>query len=203
MDIYSSFAFASAVFLLAASPGPGLAAVLSRCLVSGFSSGIAVVVGFLLVDFLFLCLAILGVSAIASTLGPVFHLFKWIAAAYLIWLGFGTLKNAKKMSGVPSRPSSTYRQDVGLGAIVTLGNPKAILFYGALLPTFFEISQIRVSEFVALCAIISVVSFLVYGIYMSIFLKSQKMFETTKFSKRIQQASGCLFMGSGVAVALR
>ncbi len=63
-------AFAIAMAVLAASPGPGLAAVLSRALSVGPGAGLRVVLGMIVVDFLFLGVAAAGLSAIAAALGP-------------------------------------------------------------------------------------------------------------------------------------
>ena len=92
MEMTSLLAFAIGLTLLALSPGPGLAAILSRSVVSGIKSGAMVVIGLLLIDFLFLGLAILGLAAVSALLGPMFQVVKYAAALYLIWLGVKSLQ---------------------------------------------------------------------------------------------------------------
>ncbi len=203
MDIGSLFAFAMGMTLLSISPGPGLAAVLSRSMNSGVISGLMVVVGLVIVDFLFLGLAIIGLSTVASILGPLFQIVKYGAALYLVWLGYQTFISAGKTVSITPATASSYAKDIGLGAVVTLGNPKAILFYGAFLPTFFDVSHIRVINFMTICIVISAVSFSVYGTYILLAGKVQRAFSVTKLQKRIQQTTGLVFVGSGCLIAFR
>lgn len=203
MDIGSLLAFAAGMTLLAVSPGPGLAAVLSRSMVSGIKSGAMVVLGLVIVDFLFLGLAVIGMSAIATVLGPLFQFVKYGAALYLIWLGYQTFKAAGKIVSITPATATSYVKDIGLGAMVTLGNPKAILFYSAFLPTFFNVSQIQLVDLIAICAVIFTISFLVYGTYMLLVGRVRRTFGSTKLQKRVHQTTGVVFIGSGVVVALR
>ncbi len=204
MDIGSLLAFAVGMTLLAISPGPGLAAVLSRSMVSGIVSGTMVVLGMVIIDFLFLGLAIIGLSAVAALLGPLFQIVKYGAALYLVWLGYQTFKSAGKRSvALTPATRASCAKDIGLGAVVTLGNPKAILFYSAFLPTFFDVSQIKFAGFIAICAVITAVSLLVYGSYMLLAGKTRRALGTDKLQKRVQQTTGIVFMGSGAIIALR
>jgi len=203
MDIESLLAFALGTTLMAISPGPGLAAVLSRSTVSGFLSGAMVVLGLVIIDFLFLGLAIIGLSAVATFLGPLFQIVKYGAALYLIWLGYQTIKASGKPVTVAPATATSYMKDIGLGAIVTLGNPKAILFYGAFLPTFFNVSHMRLVDFLVICSVITAISFLVYGTYMLLAGSVQKIYGSTKLHKHIQQTTGVVFIGSGAVIAVR
>ncbi len=203
MNLEAFIAFTSAMALLILSPGPGLAAFLSRSMVSGLTSGAMVVLGMLVVDFLYLGLAIIGLSAIAAYLGPLFQFIKYVAAFYLIWVGYQTIKSAGKTISIEPSSKVSYAKDIGIGAIVTLGNPKAILFYGAFVPSFFNVSEIHMAEYIIMCAIITVVSFLIYGIYMLLTERLKRVFSSVKTQRRINYSTGFVFAGSGVFVALR
>ncbi len=69
-------AFAAAFFVLALSPGPGLVAIISRALGSGMPAGLAVTAGLVVGDAAFLGAAVIGLSAIANTMGPLFQIVK-------------------------------------------------------------------------------------------------------------------------------
>lgn len=88
MTMYTTLAFAGAMFLLAATPGPGVFAVISRALASGFKNALFVVMGIVFADFLFLLLVVFGLSAIAAMMGEFFVLVKYLGGAYLIYLGY-------------------------------------------------------------------------------------------------------------------
>lgn len=203
MSIESILAFTAAFFLLAVSPGPGLAAILSRSLGTGLRAGFVVTAGLVLGDALFLGIAIVGLSAIASALGPVFQIVKYAGAVYLVWLGVKALRTCATPVRVSAQASSTLAESFGLGLLVTLGNPKPILFYSALLPTFLDLQKTSAQDFAVLMAIVITVSFLVYGAYMLLVEQSRRLLASTQAAKRLNQATGVMLIGSGVVVASR
>jgi threonine/homoserine/homoserine lactone efflux protein len=87
--------------------------------------------------------------------------------------------------------------------MVTLGNPKPILFYGALLPTFLDLSKASVSDFAVMMAVVFGVSFVVYSSYMLMIERARQLIASTRTVKRLNQATGVMLIGSGVAIASR
>jgi threonine/homoserine/homoserine lactone efflux protein len=199
-------AFTGAFFLLALSPGPGLVAILSRALGSGFSAGLAVTAGLVVGDAIFLAIAMVGLSAIASTMGPLFQIVKYAGAAYLIWLGIGAVRNAGVPFAVDAQNSvvsswGSLWKDAGLGLMVTLGNPKPILFYGALLPSFLDLTTVGLRDFAVLMSVVLGISVLVYSGYMLMIERARRLLASTNAAKRLNQATGVMLIGSGLVVA--
>jgi threonine/homoserine/homoserine lactone efflux protein len=199
----SLLAFAVGMTLLSLSPGPGLAAILSRTWTSGLGAGFAVTAGLVVGDFLFLGIAAIGLTAIATTLGPLFQIVKYAGALYLIWLGVKLILAASKPLTVEASPPVHLGRDVGMGLLVTLGNPKPILFYSALLPTFLDVTAIGIGDFLLLGAVVVAVSFTVYGGYMVLADRSRRMLASTAVVRRLNQATGAVLVGSGIVVASR
>ncbi len=199
----SLLAFAVGMTLLSLSPGPGLAAILSRTWTSGLGAGFAVTAGLVVGDFLFLGIAAIGLTAIATTLGPLFQIVKYAGALYLIWLGVKLILAASKPLTVEASPPVHPGRDVGMGLLVTLGNPKPILFYSALLPTFLDVTAIGIGDFLLLGAVVVAVSFTVYGGYMVLADRSRRMLASTAVVRRLNQATGAVLVGSGIVVASR
>jgi threonine/homoserine/homoserine lactone efflux protein len=146
MTLATTVAFAVAMFFLAIVPGPGVAAVVSRTLGSGMNAGLAVITGLAVGDTVFLVLAIGGLSAVASVVGPLFQTVKYLGAAYLIWLGYKALTAKAAPIDIASATTMLPWRETGVGLLVTLGNPKPILFYGALMPTFVDITKIGIGD---------------------------------------------------------
>lgn len=203
MTYQMTAAFAAAFFVLALSPGPGLAAILSRSLGNGMPAGLAVTTGLVIGDAVFLGIAMIGLSAIANTMGPMFQVVKYSGAAYLVWLGIQAIRAATKPVEIQPRPSATLLTDVGLGLVVTLGNPKPILFYGALLPNFLDLSSVTSGDFAILMAVVVAVSFGVYSGYMLVIERARKLLSSTRAVKRLNQATGVMLIGAGLAIASR
>ncbi len=87
--------------------------------------------------------------------------------------------------------------------MVTLGNPKPILFYGALLPTLLDLSSATVHDLVVLMAVVVGVSFVVYSGYIVMIGRARRLLSSTRTVKRLNQATGVMLIGSGVTVASR
>ena len=203
MTLESAIAFAIGMFLLALSPGPGLATIISRALASGPLAGLAVTAGLILADFAFMGVAMVGLTAIATTLGPLFRIVKYAGAAYLLWLGYRTFRNSATPLIVAPKSGKGLVKDIGLGFLVTLGNPKAILFYSALLPTFLDMTRIGFGDYVSLAGIVVVISYLVYGGYIFLAERSRRLLSSTSASRLFNRLTGSVLIGAGVAVAAR
>jgi len=203
MTLESAIAFAIGMFLLALSPGPGLATIISRALASGPLAGLAVTAGLILADFAFMGVAMVGLTAIATTLGPLFQIVKYAGAAYLLWLGYRTFRNSATPLIVAPKSGKGLVKDIGLGFLVTLGNPKAILFYSALLPTFLDMTRIGFGDYVSLAGIVVVISYLVYGGYIFLAERSRRLLSSTSASRLFNRLTGSVLIGAGVAVAAR
>ncbi|HNB28934.1 MAG TPA: LysE family translocator [Alphaproteobacteria bacterium] len=203
MTAQSALAFAIGMFFLALSPGPGLATIISRALASGPLAGLAVTAGLVLADFCFIAVAMAGLTAMAATLGPLFQVIKYAGALYLLWLGWRAFRSKGAAITVAPRRGHGVLRDVGLGFLVTLGNPKAILFYGALLPTFMDMRRIGSADYLLLCAIVVVVSYVVYGAYIFLAERSRRLLSSTAASRLFNRLSGTVLIGAGIAVATR
>ena len=203
MALESAIAFAIGMFFLALSPGPGLATIISRALASGPMAGFAVTAGLVLADFFFMAIAMVGLTAIAATFGPFFQIVKYAGAAYLLWLGYRAFRSTASPLVVVPISGKGMIKDVGLGFLVTLGNPKAILFYSALLPTFLDMTRIRFPDFLILAAIVVVVSYVVYGGYIFLAERSRRLLSSRAASRLFNRLTGSVLIGAGVAVATR
>jgi len=203
VTFHTAIAFAIGMFFLALSPGPGLATIISRSLASGVIAGLAVTAGLVLADFFFMAVAMAGLTAIATAMGPLFQIVKYAGALYLVWLGYRTFRGSGKPLIVTPKGGRGLAKDVGLGFLVTLGNPKAILFYGALLPTFLDMTKIELSDFLVLAAIVVIISYLVYGSYIFLAERSRRLLSSSAASRFFNRLTGTILIGAGIAVAAR
>lgn len=203
MSPQSAIAFAIGMFFLAISPGPGLATILSRALSSGAAAGLAVTAGLVLADFVFIAIAMAGLTAIAAALGPFFQIVKYAGALYLLWLGWRAWHARGGPLAVTPRDGKGLARDVGVGFLVTIGNPKAILFYSALLPSFLDVSIVGLADAAVLCGIVSVVAYLVYGCYIGLALRGRRFLQSPRATRWLHRATGGVLIGAGIAVATR
>ncbi|MBC7955477.1 MAG: LysE family transporter, partial [Cytophagales bacterium] len=130
---YGTFCFSILVFL--ALPGPGTFALLTSTAKGGFRAGAAATLGVIVGDQVLLWLAVAGVAALLAAHPLAFRVVQYAGAAYLAWVGL-RLIFAKEGDASPIRiePRHYLRQAL----LITLLNPKAIVFYMAFFPLFIN-----------------------------------------------------------------
>ena len=129
-------AFCAAIVVFLALPGPGTFALLGATGQGGFRGGAAATAGLIVGDQILLWLAVAGVAALMAATPWLFDLVRWAGAAYLAWIGFKLLlaRAGEDASPVRITPSHFARQAL----LITLLNPKAIIFYMAFFPLFID-----------------------------------------------------------------
>nr|WP_237437921.1 LysE family translocator [Altericroceibacterium endophyticum] len=139
---------------LAALPSSSVALVVWRSSRFGTGNGVAAAVGVALGDVLFVGLACAGMSVLSVWMGSLFGILRYAAAAYLIWVGIGLLRDAGKVPEVGHVPASgrwAFSLLAGLG--LTLGDVKAIAFYAALFPAFLDVAVLRGPDMLLIAAL--------------------------------------------------
>ena len=128
-------AFCAAVLVFLALPGPGTFALLASTGKGGFKAGAAATFGLIVGDQVLLWLAVAGVAALLAAHPRVFQAVQYGGAAYLVWIGLKLLLAKEgKASPVDIQPRHFAKQVF----LITLLNPKAIVFYMAFFPLFID-----------------------------------------------------------------
>lgn len=202
MSLFTLTSLAIAVFLLAASPGPGVFAVISRSVASGFKPAVIMITGIVTGDIIYLMSAIFGLSLVAQAMGELFIIVKICGGAYLFWLGF------KIWVSHPSEVVANLRHKAlscpgyfFSGLLITLSNPKVILFYCGFLPAFINLNTLQTIDILLISGVVSVVLSAVLMIYAFIAARAGQFFSDQKFSKTVNRFAGGVMMAAGIAVA--
>lgn len=155
VEILLLFAVMTALALV---PSTSVALVVARSSTAGFLNGGAVAAGIVVGDLIFVCLAVLGMAALAEAMGSVFLMLRYLAGAYLIWFGISLIRSkpASKLEP-PGQSVSTLSASFLSGLVLALGDVKAILFYASLFPAFVDLATITASE-VAIIVVLTVVA---------------------------------------------
>jgi len=204
MTLYSIIGLSVAMLVLAASPGPGVFATVARALASGFRPALAVICGIVLGDIIFLLFAFFGMSVIAQALGDLFFIVKICGGAYLIFLGIRIwIREPALASNENGKHTGLGWGNFGGGLIITLSNPKVILFYCGFLPTFLDLSALTLSDLALVVGIVTIVLACVLSTYAFIASRARSMFTNQKALRRLNRAAGGVMVAAGVAIAIR
>ena len=192
------------MLVLAASPGPGVFATIARALASGFRPSLAVICGIVLGDIIFLIFAAFGLSMVARVLGNLFFIVKICGGAYLVWLGVRIwLKKPEPVSANQNLDTRSQWGNFATGLVITLSNPKVILFYCGFLPTFLDLSALTLIDLIIVVTIITVVLGCVLGTYALLASRARRLFTNQLAVRRLNRAAGGVMVATGVAIAVR
>lgn len=204
MTVYSAIAFSLAMLVLAASPGPGVFATVARALASGFRSSLAVICGIVAGDIIFLLLSTFGLSIVAHALGDLFFVVKICGGLYLVFLGFKIWLQRPSHAAIESHQAAKSRLgNFASGLLITLSNPKVILFYCGFLPNFLDLSALTLMDLAIVLAIVIAVLTGVMVAYAFLASRARRVFGSPKASRRLDTAAGGVMIAAGVAVATR
>jgi homoserine/homoserine lactone efflux protein len=138
MSPHLYFAFVLATTVLMLIPGPNVAFIVGNSVGHGSRYGLLTVAGTSSAMVLQLALTVAGLTTILGTLGNWFEWIRWIGVAYLIYLGVRQwFAEPTNLTKTESRPRQISKRSVFVrGFLVSLTNPKTLLFYGAFFPQF-------------------------------------------------------------------
>ena len=203
MDWTYLLTFALALAVAAASPGPGIAAVVARALGSGLRPALPMIAGLVTGDIVFLACAVLGLAVIATQFGTLFVLIRYAGAAYLLYLAYCLWTTNPITTDIKARTAGGPWRMYMAGLLVTLGNPKVIVFYLALVPTFLDLRVVSAAGFIALAGVITVVLSAVLVAYAALAARARGLFRSAVARRRINRTAGTAMAGAAVAIASR
>ncbi len=204
MDLSALVVFALALFVTAGSPGPSIAALVARVLVRGWREAAPFVAAMWLGEMLWLTLAIAGLTAVAETFHVAFVVVKYMGVAYLIYLAWQmwTAPVAVGAAGVAPGSAGPARMFLA-GFAVTLGNPKIMVFYLALLPTIIDLDAIDVTGWAKLTATALGILVTVDVSYMALASRARLLLQSRRAMRFANRVGAAVMGGAAAAIASR
>lgn len=194
-------AFVIAFIIVLAIPGPGNFALITATGKGGIKAGMAATCGVILGDQVLLWLAVAGVATLLAAYPAAFHVVQWAGAAYLAYLGLRMLLS--KPGGAPRASRMDNGHYLRQTMMITLLNPKAIMFYMAFFPLFVDpVKHQGLVTFGFLAATVAVVT-LLYGLIAVVL--THKLAERMRANPRIthlfERLAGVCLVGFGIKLA--
>lgn len=196
---YGAFVVTIIVFLLV--PGPGNLALITSTGKGGLRAGLTATLGVICGDQMLMWMAVAGVAALLGAYPAAFHAVQWVGAAYLAWLGFRMLRARTGDQPVLHIRAGQY---VRQAFLITLLNPKAIVFYMAFFPLFVDpVRHQGLLTFGVMAMTVAVLTF-VYGlsvVLMTHFL-AERMRANPRISRGLNKLAGLFLIGFGIKLAV-
>lgn len=203
MPLSSLLLFAAVYAVAVASPGPGIFALVARVLARGSRGIPAFIAGFLVGDLLWFSIAATGFALLAQSFAALFVGIRYLGAAYLAYLAWRTwTAPVEPLESEPVRGESGPRLFLG-GLALTLGNPKVVLFFLALLPTVIDLEHLTPLGMIEIAATIVVVLGTTLGAYALAAVRVRRFFGSVRARRAVNRGAGTVMAGAALAVATR
>ncbi|MBY4870383.1 LysE family translocator [Burkholderia sp. Bp9017] len=203
MTLSTLAVFAIALLVTAGTPGPSVAALVARVLTNGVRDVLPFLAAMWIGEALWLTLAVAGLSAFARTFETGLLVLKLLGVAYLLFLAWKmwTAPTGTQADDLP-RGQSPWHMFVA-GTLVTLGNPKIVLFYLALLPTIIDLSHVSTAGWAELVATMLAVLITADCAWAFVATRVRKFILTRRAIKIANRTSAAAMAGAAVAIATR
>lgn len=200
IDPHLLLAFIATVTLVMLIPGPNVALIVANSVAWGPRTGLLTVFGTSSAMVLQLGLTALGMAETLGTAGGWFETLRWIGVAYLVWLGIAHWRappaDLTRIAAQPKSAGAIY----GRALLVSLTNPKTLLFYGAFFPQFVDPARPAGAQVALLSAVFLLLAVTVDGGWA--LLAGRARLLLARHGRLRQRITGGLLVGAGLGLAL-
>ncbi|RZI43992.1 LysE family translocator [Herbaspirillum sp. HC18] len=201
IDTYFIFLVTTAVICL--TPGPAALMVVAQGITNGYRRSYWAIAGIAVANAIYFAMSATGIAALIVASGALFSVIKWAGVAYLFYLGVSALRSKSSALTVTgdARQAVQGVRAFWQAVVVELSNPKALLYFVALLPQFVDPSRpvaMQMLVFGVTCIGLDIGA---YSLYAWLGSKTQRFTANEKFVKNSNRASGGLLMIAGAMMA--
>jgi len=197
-------AYSATVFIASITPGPSMILALNHGMKYGVRRVLASAFGNLTATLIQASLSIAGLGAILLQSENVFNAIKYLGAIYLIFIGVRTFFSStdfKLQVDDDKNLDSSFGKLYFEAFFVTLGNPKAVIFFTALFPQFINTQNNTLFQFIVILSILAVIAFCCMMIYGLFGQKLVYLLNKVKIAKLFNRVVGSTFIGMGIGLA--
>jgi homoserine/homoserine lactone efflux protein len=193
-------AFVAAVTVLMLIPGPNVALIVANSVAHGPRYGLLTVAGTSTAMVLQLALVVLGMTPLLGALGSWFEVLRWIGVGYLVFLGIKEWRAPAidLTRTMPERKSP--RAMLTRALLVSMSNPKTLLFYGAFFPQFVSAEHAFLPQVVLLSMTFVVIAVLVDGSWALAAARARHLL--ARRGRLRNRIAGGMLMGAAAVLAM-
>lgn len=201
MDGYLYLSFIAATTILIALPGPSVLLAISHSMAHGGRRALITVAGETAGVAVQLLIAVIGLISLLQAVAGAFEILRWAGAAYLVYLGIKQWRSAAKAADVGAAPPSTTRLFIQ-GLVVTIANPKSLIFIAAFLPQFIDMAEPIVPQLILMVPTFLVIAFVVTSGWALGSGQAKRLLRSPRAHRLVNRTSGGLMIAAGVGLAL-
>ncbi|CAI1596667.1 LysE family translocator [Serratia ficaria] len=197
--------YIAALGLAAAIPGPGMTALVARSVSGGAVTGFTMLSGLILGDLIYLSIAIFGLAVIAHNYTSLFTLINWAASLYLCVLAWQFWRYQPQAIKIDQKATRSELASAWLsGLTITLGNPKTIAFYLAILPLVISLDNVSLQIWGMMLVPLTVFVLLTVGaVFIFAALKIRHFLTSAKAQRLLFRSAGVIMLLAAVGMAAK
>ena len=200
MELHIFIAFVVATAIMIALPGPSVLLTVAHSISFGWKRGIVTVAGATMGIAVQLIIAAIGLASLLNVVAHAFEWLRWIGAVYLIYLGIKQWRSANEP--LETETSSGAKKNLFFqGLIITIFNPKSLIFIAAFLPQFINTANPIGLQFVIIVPTFLVITFTVTSVWALVAGKASRFLRSHRAVKTVSQTSGGLMVAAGIGLA--
>ncbi len=203
MDLTSLAIFAGALFVAAGSPGPSVAALVARVISTGWRDVLPFLAAMWVGEAIWLSMAVFGLAFVAQTFHMAFTVLKWAGIAYLCWLAYKMWTAPVSVDGAEMPRAESAWKMFSAGLAVTLGNPKIMMFYMALLPTIIDLGSITLQGWAELILAMVLVLMAVDLSWVAAAAQARRLLKSPRAMRFANRVSATTMAGAAAAIAAK
>jgi threonine/homoserine/homoserine lactone efflux protein len=201
MSLQLYLAYVAACIALALLPGPVVTLVIANGLrhgtraaltnIAGAQAGLAIVIGIVAV----------GLASLMATTGYWFDWVRFAGATYLVWLGIKLIRSPSLLQATDQPPPPPRGGFFLQGLLVLLSNPKVMIFFGAFIPQFVDMSKPQFPQIVVLGLTFMATVACSDAVYALLAGRARALLSARR-ARLLSRASGGFMIGGGIWLAL-
>lgn len=201
MELHVYTAFIIATVIMIAMPGPSVILTVAHSISFGWHNALSTVAGATMGIAVQLLIAAIGLSSLLSLISEAFEWLRWAGAIYLVYLGIKQWRSAHGSFAIDT--SSVSKGNLFFqGLIITIPNPKSLIFIAAFLPQFIDTTRPLSSQFTIIVLTFLIITFTVTSAWALIAGNARVYLSKKRAVKTVCRATGGLMIIAGLGLAM-
>ncbi|MFT6659960.1 LysE family translocator [Maritalea sp.] len=201
---FASFAtYCIALAIAVVIPGPGVMALIGTALGGGLKRAMPMIIGIAFGDATWLTMAVLGLAAISEVYAEAFTIIRYLGVAYLLYLAWKFWTNTSELKAEEGASKRSAFASLLNGYLITMGNPKPMLFYLALVPVILDLSAFGPTELSLVVVATFVVLVVVLTPYALLASGAREWLKSSRVYKIMNRTAAALIGTAAIVIGLR
>ncbi|MBB1440723.1 LysE family translocator [Shewanella sp. SG41-4] len=181
-------------------PGPAVMLTINNSIQKGLLKSFAGILGISLAILLVAIISATSLGVVLASSAVAFNIIKIAGSVYLIYLGIKMLRS-EVTNNITKEQEGSFLKCFMDGFLVSVSNPKAVIFFMSIFPQFIDLTQEYTQQFILLAATFSFLVIVIHTIYAVFAFYAKSRLSSRNDNAILNKISGGVFISFGVGLA--